>query len=379
MRSTLRLLLCSLSLIALCAPAHRARAEEKAEPTKPKLGVGDEAPGIDVAHWIKGVVMKEKSSVGAFETITTWEPGTVYLLEFWATWCRPCVASMPHISKLQDKYPVEQFRAIGVTNQSLPKVYAFLQQTWEQDGLRHDERATYTLGADPDGSVRRDFFLAAGQRGIPCGFIIGKTGEIEWIGHPARCAPVVDQVIKGTWDRAAHLETLAERAEKQRRQREWMARYQPVRQAKSWEACWELLNEEGLDNPGLDRERAVVLIRGLKRVDEGYAIMSKSVDAAWENERALNELAWWLATEEYLQPRNLDLAMKAGQRAMELGEAKVPATLDTVARILFLQGKVAEAIELQKKALALTKPGRMREGMEAALREYEAQSETPAD
>lgn len=39
--------------------------------------------------------------------------------------------------------------------------------------------------SDPDGSVTKDYYEAAGPNGIPVAFIVGKTGEIEWIGTPA--------------------------------------------------------------------------------------------------------------------------------------------------------------------------------------------------
>ena len=41
---------------------------------EPTLGVGDSAPGLTVAEWVKG------PQVSAFEA------GSVYLVEFWATW-----------------------------------------------------------------------------------------------------------------------------------------------------------------------------------------------------------------------------------------------------------------------------------------------------
>jgi thiol-disulfide isomerase/thioredoxin len=42
--------------------------------------------------WIKG------------QPVTRFEPGHVYVVEFWATWCGPCAAAMPHLSELQKKY-----------------------------------------------------------------------------------------------------------------------------------------------------------------------------------------------------------------------------------------------------------------------------------
>ena len=44
---------------------------------------------------------------------------------------------------------------------------------------------------------------AAGQSGIPTAFIVGKTGQVEWIGHPMTMDEPLAQVVAGDWDRAA--------------------------------------------------------------------------------------------------------------------------------------------------------------------------------
>jgi len=56
------------------------------------LMVGDDAPDLQVAEWIQG---------GPIEKL---EGGHVYVVDFWATWCKPCVASIPHVAELSQKY-----------------------------------------------------------------------------------------------------------------------------------------------------------------------------------------------------------------------------------------------------------------------------------
>ena len=66
----------------------------------------------------------------------------------------------------------------------LDTVTEFLETDADGGKTYGEITANYLLTTDPDGSVSRDYMEAAGQSGIPTAFIVGKTGEIEWIGHP---------------------------------------------------------------------------------------------------------------------------------------------------------------------------------------------------
>jgi len=64
-----------------------------------KLVVGSIAPKLNVEHWVQ-------NGSGKFPKVTDFKSGRVYVVEFWATTCGPCVQSMPHLAELQTNYAV---------------------------------------------------------------------------------------------------------------------------------------------------------------------------------------------------------------------------------------------------------------------------------
>jgi thiol-disulfide isomerase/thioredoxin len=165
-----------------------------------RLSIGSDAPPLDIEHWIQ-------QGGGKFAKVTNFEEGKVYVVEFWATWCGPCIKSMPHLVELQEKYADQKVQIISVSDEPLEDIKEFLQRpAGQKDGklVTFDElTSAYCLTTDPDGSTTQDYPVAARQGGIPCSFIVGKDSKIEWIGHPAELEGPLTKILAGTWDRQA--------------------------------------------------------------------------------------------------------------------------------------------------------------------------------
>lgn len=178
--------------------AIEAESETPAEAPVKSLSIGSPAPKLDVEHWIQ-------DGNGFFKQVTEFKPDHVYVVEFWATWCPPCVASMPHLAQLQQQYRGQNVQIISISDEPLETVEAFLKrETDGPDGQKvtfHEITAAYSLTTDPDRSAHEDYMEASNQQGIPTSFIVGKDGQIEWIGHPMELDEPLEQVVNGTWDR----------------------------------------------------------------------------------------------------------------------------------------------------------------------------------
>ncbi len=178
-------------------------AAEESEGEPAPLTIGDDAPAIDVEHWVQ-------DGGGRFKPVTAFEPGNVYIVEFWATWCRPCIQSMPHISELQEKYADQRVQVVSISDEPLETVTEFLAKQSQVDPEKTygEITANYCLTTDPDRSEYAAYMEAAGQNGIPTAFIVGKDAKIEWIGHPMAMDEVVEQVVADAWDREAYRKRL---------------------------------------------------------------------------------------------------------------------------------------------------------------------------
>jgi len=126
--------------------------------------VGTKCHEITGLTWIKG------------EPVNIPSQDKVLVLEFWATWCPPCKATIPHLTKLQDKYK-SSVRIVGITTEEdTQKVRTFVNSMTGQ--------MEYTVALD-SGQQAHQLMEKARVHGIPHAFVIDLQGTIRYSGHPA--------------------------------------------------------------------------------------------------------------------------------------------------------------------------------------------------
>lgn len=153
------------------------------QPVKiPTFVPGSEAKleALTSAKWIQG------------EAPQAFEPGRIYLFECWATWCAPCIASIPHLNEIHKKYYDKGLRVYGMTalEEDQEKVEKFVKAKGE--GM------SYPVAFTGKGSAfETDWYHASEAKGIPTAFIV-KDGKLLLSAHPGMLSEsVIDALVSG--------------------------------------------------------------------------------------------------------------------------------------------------------------------------------------
>jgi tetratricopeptide (TPR) repeat protein len=222
--------------------------------------------------------------------------------------------------------------------------------------------------------MSKPWMQAAGQSGIPCSFIVDKDSKIAWIGHPMSMDAPLEGVIAGTWDAAAARKQQENERAAMEMQRGVAMALREARQTGDYANAISALRKalEVAPNDAMKLQLFGILAGPAKQPQEAWKIGEEIYNAKREDPATMNGLAWMIVDPDAgVTEPNLDLAMRAAEAAVKSSKSAEGAMLDTLARVVFLKGDVARAIEIQKDAIAKTPAGTMREGMEKALAEYE--------
>lgn len=352
-----------MKLRTLSAALVAALASMSAFATAGTLTVGDAAPALTVGKWVKGEPVKEI------------ETGKLYVVEFWATWCGPCVQTIPHLTEMAKANPEVTFIGASVWENDDADVAPFLEKMGDKMDyhVAVDDKSTIEKGA-----MATNWMEAADQNGIPTAFVVNKEGKIAWIGHPMELEAVLKKVVAGEYDMETAKKDAADKAAKaevaKKMQKQLQEKVGPAIQAKDWDAAGKAIDELVAANPEAGEQLAGMkfgIMMQAKKYDEAYAAADQLAEFAKDDAQQLNALAWFIVDNQNVGQRDLDRAAKYATRAVEASESKNSAILDTLARIHFDKGDVAKAVEVQTKALEVASDAEKAE-LQPALDKYKA-------
>ena len=96
--------------------------------------------------------------------------GKVVLVDFWATWCGPCVAEIPNMKKMYEAYHAKGFEIVGISlDDDVDELKEFLKENeipWS---------VVLNTATKIEGAEMADF---CGVEGIPCMILLGKDGKV---------------------------------------------------------------------------------------------------------------------------------------------------------------------------------------------------------
>ncbi|MCG9127562.1 redoxin domain-containing protein [Candidatus Poribacteria bacterium] len=144
----------SIPATKLIKPSNPTSNNSPGPINKPTNWIGKPAPEITITN-LKG----EELSLEDFK-------GQVVLLDFWATWCGPCITEIPKVKKTYEKYKDQKFQIIGISlDRSLTPLTEYIQQ----------EELSWHHYWDEDRKIRTLFEVKA----IPSAFLIDGDGIIQ--------------------------------------------------------------------------------------------------------------------------------------------------------------------------------------------------------
>ncbi|UCE59173.1 MAG: redoxin family protein [Phycisphaerales bacterium] len=287
-------------LASLIAAGPEAGASEK-------LRIGGPPPILHGIEWVRGDPIDIHRILGQ----------KALLIEFWASWCPPCLLNLPWRTEVQLRFADRGFEWIAVTYESSASVRAALASYPGEIGIRI---------ACSDGLSTRKTLEAIGVSSVPYAVIVNARGQVAWMGD-SRCAEFEDvlvQILSNTWNlehaRRVHGANRTYLRETEKR----------IEQA--------LTSGDGAEL--VEAARAAML---LEIPDEDRRLRAALLSRS--SKRLLTETNW--------SGRFDGSALEFSRTAVEDCQWSDAQMVDIHARALFKNGHIAEAVSCQRRTLPL--------------------------
>ncbi len=343
------LVVASATLVDAAVPAGQvkkesaAQAEKKALPDMPLAGL----PKV----WLQGT------------PVTEWEKDKLYIFEFWATWCGPCIKAMPHMEELHQAFkdkPGVQIIGVNVMDhgQTPDDLKKFL--------AKRDPKLNYTIAADLDGKTTNVHWLKPQEvKGIPEAFAI-KNGKLIWRGHPSALSEkLILAMCKPDFDSEAFKKSAPDPRRDKERYLQELKKLRPMVKEKGWQAAVGhigALEKEGTVkgdySVNLYLELYGTLLQ-LKKADEADKLLRELIRTYSGNYKMQYSLAQRMVAMVHSDVKLTELVLNQALQAAEKNPFKLSPIWALKANLYERLGDVPQALKATQNAIATTNLGEM--------------------
>lgn len=119
---------------------------------------------------------------GNAQALAQWN-GKIRVINYWATWCPPCIEEMPMFSRLAERHAADGVQFVGIGLDETEKMQAFVQKT----------PVAYPLlaaGSNPGAS------LALTVKGMPYTVVLGRDGKVAFSLYGAVKEEELDPLLR---------------------------------------------------------------------------------------------------------------------------------------------------------------------------------------
>lgn len=143
------------------------------------------APPIKVETWLRG------------QPLTNFQAGKVYIVDFLATWCMQCMAAMPHLVQLQEKYKDSGLQIVGVASHERAPTADEARIELDAWLTNNFPNLNYRIAFDYTAEMSKLWMEPSLSCGIPTSFVVDRDGYIAFVGRPMQLDSVLPKVLNG--------------------------------------------------------------------------------------------------------------------------------------------------------------------------------------